>query len=377
MFARAVGLLFSLLVAGLSAVVSVLAGRLYIDAYEGTLPSPYFRETYYVLFAAVGMAAGFTVASFIYRQVVLSDLRRIPGRDKIAVVLGVFVGLGITSLAATMLIRIPRFGAPVVMLVGIVCVYLCVAIMLSMKEELYYFFPGLAARPHPPGEEGPMGRPKLLDTNVIIDGRIADIAEAGFVEGPLLIPGFVLEELHLIADSADTLKRNRGRRGLDILNQMQGQPGVDVSVYQDYPTPPKPGDPVDARLVQLAKEMGAAIITNDFNLNKVAQLQGVSVLNVNELANAVKPVVLPGEELSVTIVREGREPDQGVAYLDDGTMVVVEHGKDRIGSTLRIIVTSVLQTVAGKMIFGTPPNGWPGGQESDGEVSPGRRRRRG
>ena len=376
MLARTIGLLFSLLVAGLSAVVSVLAGRMYIDAYEGTLPSRYFRETYYVLFAAVGMAAGFTVASLIYRQVVLSDLRRIPGRDKIAVVLGVFVGLGITSLAATMLIRIPRFGTPVVMLVGIVCVYLCVAIMLSMKEELYYFFPGLAARPDSPGDEGPARRPKLLDTNVIIDGRIADIAGTGFVEGPLLVPGFVLEELHVIADSADTLKRNRGRRGLDILNQMQQQPGVEVSVFQDYPTPPKPGEPVDARLVQLAKEMSAAIVTNDFNLNKVAQLQGVSVLNVNELANAVKPVVLPGEELSVTIVREGREPEQGVAYLDDGTMVVVEHGKDRIGSTIRIIVTSVLQTVAGKMIFGTPPDGGSGGQEGNGEVFQGRRRRR-
>ena len=364
MLARAIGLLFSLAVAALSATVAVLAGRLYIDNYRVVLPSSYFAGTYYVLFAAVGLAAGFTLASLIYRQVVLADLRRIPGRDKIAVILGVFIGLGMTSLLAMMLLRIPRFGATLVLLVGIVCVYLCVAIMLSMKEELYYFFPGLASR-SPDSEAEPATRkPKLLDTNAIIDGRIADIAKAGFVEGPLLVPGFVLEELHLIADSADTLKRNRGRRGLDILNQMQQESSIYISVFEDYPSPARPGDAVDARLVQLAKDLEAAIVTNDFNLNKVAQLQGVGVLNVNELANAVKPVVLPGEELSVTIVREGREPEQGVAYLDDGTMVVVEHGKERIGSTVRIVVTSVLQTVAGKMIFGVPDDGWSGGEDS-------------
>jgi len=376
MLARAIGLLFSLMVAALSATVSVLAGRLYIDEYRVVLPSSYFTGAYYVLFAAVGMAAGFTLASLIYRQVVLADLRRIPGRDKIAVILGVFIGLGITSLLSMMLLKIPRFGAPLVLLVGIVCVYLCVAIMLSMKEELYYFFPGLANRSLNADEEQATLRPKLLDTNVIIDGRIADIAKTRFVEGPLLVPGFVLEELHMIADSSDSLKRNRGRRGLDILNQMQQEPTVHISVFEDYPTPPKPGEAVDASLVQLAKELEGLIVTNDFNLNKVAQLQGVAVLNVNELANAVKPVVLPGEELSVTIVREGREPEQGVAYLDDGTMVVVEHGKDRIGSTVRIIVTSVLQTVAGKMIFGAPQNGRPGADDSNGEALHSRRRRR-
>ncbi len=376
MLARGVGLLFSLAVAVLSAIVSVLAGRLYIAAYRVALPSYLVEKIYYALFAAVGLAAGFTLASLIYRQVVTYDLRRIPVREKVAVIIGVFIGLGLTSFIGSMLIRIPTFGAPLVMVIGIVCVYLCVAIMLSMKEELYFFFPGLAASR--PGEEEQKEKqnPKLLDTNVIIDGRIADIAKSGFVEGPLLVPKFVLDELQTIADSSDSLKRNRGRRGLDILNQMQKEPGLRVQVLDGYPSPLARHEPVDARLVQLAKDMDAAIITNDFNLNKVAQFQGVRVLNVNELANAVKPVVLPGEELSVTIVREGKEPEQGVAYLDDGTMVVVEHGKAHIGETVHIIVTSVLQTVAGKMIFGGLQNGSNGRMNNHREVSQLRRRKK-
>jgi len=393
MIARAVGFLFSLTVAGLAAFVSSEASKLYTREFKDWPPIPNFEQTYAYVFAAFGLLVGFTVSSLIYRQAlglfedILSDLRRIPGRDKAAVILGVFIGLGMTTLVGLLVIRIPRFGPHLVVLLGMVCVYIGVAITLSMKEELYFFFPGLASRGSSAEGEAsgrPPAQPKLLDTNVIIDGRIADIARAGFIEGPILVPAFVLDELHLIADSSDTLKRNRGRRGLDILNQMQQAEGLEVRVLDHYARPA--GDargaaplgpagergmdsqaregggaygagPVDAKLVQLAKELGGAIITNDFNLNKVAQLQGIRVLNVNELANAVKPVVLPGEDLSVTIVREGKEPDQGVAYLDDGTMVVVEHGKDRIGQTLRIVVTSVLQTVAGKMIFGNPEAG--------------------
>lgn len=342
--------------------MAVQASRLYIREFSDVQKSfRYFNETYTVLFGAVGLAVGFTLASLIFRQgldltqSLLSDLRRIPGRDKAAVILGIFIGLGMTSLLGMTLIRIPQFGPPLVLLVGLLCVYLSVAIMLSMKEEMYYFFPGSSPRADS-DEQIPRQQPKLLDTNVIIDGRIADVARAGFLEGPIYVPRFVLEELHLIADSPDSLRRNRGRRGLDILNEMQEEPDVDVRIFEDYPSI-SPADAVDAKLVQLAKELSAAIVTNDFNLNKVAQLQGVRVLNVNELANAVKPVVLPGEEITVTIVREGKEPDQGVAYLEDGTMVVVEHGKERIGGSVRIVVTSVLQTVAGKMIFGTPQEG--------------------
>jgi uncharacterized protein YacL len=361
--ARVTGLLFSLTVAGLSAWVAIEASGLYLAQFEDFQPFRYFGLTYKVLFAALGLIVGFTAASLIYRQAfelsseLLSDLRRIPARDKAATVLGVFIGLGLTARLGVLLIRIPGFGTQLVVLVGIVSVYLGVFMALSMKEELYFFFPGLAGKPQGKQEQGPALQPKLLDTNVIIDGRIADISRAGFLEGPIYVPGFVLEELHAIADSSDTLRRNRGRRGLDILNQMRQEPELTVRVYDRYHSGMRGGDPVDAKLVQLAKHLEAVIVTNDFNLNKVAQLQGVKVLNVNELANAVKPVVLPGEEMTVTIVREGKEPDQGVAYLDDGTMVVVERGKEHIGDSMRIVVTSVLQTVAGKMIFGNPQNG--------------------
>jgi uncharacterized protein YacL len=190
---------------------------------------------------------------------------------------------------------------------------------------------------------------KILDTSVIIDGRIADIAETGFIDGVLIIPQFVLRELQLVADSADSLKRNRGRRGLDILQRVQKIATLNVQIVEtDYPSVRE----VDLKLIELAKEMEGKIVTNDFNLNKVAQLQGVEVLNINELANSLKPIVLPGEAMRVFILKEGKEYNQGVAYLDDGTMVVVDNARKLIGRTIDIAVTSVLQTTAGKMIFG-------------------------
>ena len=190
---------------------------------------------------------------------------------------------------------------------------------------------------------------KILDTSVIIDGRIADIAEAGFLDGLLLIPQFVLRELQLVADSSDSLKRNRGRRGLDILQRIQKIPLLQTHIVEeDFPFLRD----VDQKLIELAKRYEGKIVTNDFNLNKVAQLQGIEVLNINELANALKPVVLPGEAMRVFILKEGKEPNQGVAYLDDGTMVVVDNARRMISRTIDITVTSVLQTTAGKMIFG-------------------------
>ncbi|MCS7463547.1 PIN/TRAM domain-containing protein [Paenibacillus doosanensis] len=192
---------------------------------------------------------------------------------------------------------------------------------------------------------------KILDTSVIIDGRIADICKTGFIEGTLVIPEFVLEELQHIADSSDLLKRNRGRRGLDILNKIQKELEVKVLIYEgDF----EEISEVDSKLVKLAKVLQGKVITNDFNLNKVCELQGVSVLNINDLANAVKPVVLPGEEILVQVIKDGKEHGQGVAYLDDGTMIVVEGGRDFIGMTLDVLVTSVLQTSAGRMIFAKP-----------------------
>src|SRR6188508_2940527 len=196
---------------------------------------------------------------------------------------------------------------------------------------------------------GPRKRYKVLDTSVIIDGRIADICETGFMDGTLVIPQFVLKELQLVADSSDSMKRNRGRRGLDILQKIQKMSGLDVMISDlDFPDVRE----VDLKLIELARALSGKIVTNDFNLNKVAQLRGVAVLNINELANSLKPVVLPGEIMKVFILKEGKEFNQGVAYLDDGTMVVVDNARKLIGKTIDVVVTSVLQTTAGKMIFG-------------------------
>ena len=196
---------------------------------------------------------------------------------------------------------------------------------------------------------GPRRRYRILDTSVIIDGRIADICETGFMDGTLVIPQFVLKELQLVADSSDSMKRNRGRRGLDILQKIQKMAGVDVTISDvDFPDVRE----VDLKLIELARTLQGKIVTNDFNLNKVAQLRGVEVLNINELANSLKPVVLPGELMKVFILKEGKEYNQGVAYLDDGTMVVVDNARKMIGKTIDVVVTSVLQTTAGKMIFG-------------------------
>jgi uncharacterized protein YacL len=199
------------------------------------------------------------------------------------------------------------------------------------------------------GEKAPERSLKILDTSVIIDGRIADIAETGFLDGIIVIPQFVLRELQLVADSADSMKRNRGRRGLDILQRIQKMAELHVEIIEeDFPQVRE----VDMKLIELAKVRSCKIVTNDFNLNKVAQLHGVEVLNINELANALKPIVLPGETMRVFILKEGKEFGQGVAYLDDGTMVVVDNARKMISKTIDISVTSVLQTTAGKMIFG-------------------------
>src|SRR3954463_7388925 len=198
-------------------------------------------------------------------------------------------------------------------------------------------------------DTGPQKRYRILDTSVIIDRRIADICETGFMDGTLVVPQFVLKELQLVADSSDALKRNRGRRGLDILQKIQKMAGVDVTISDiDFPEVRE----VDLKLIELGRTLQGKIVTNDFNLNKVAQLRGVAVLNINELANALKPVVLPGEFMKVFILKEGKEYNQGVAYLDDGTMVVVDNARRMISRNIDVVVTSVLQTTAGKMIFG-------------------------
>lgn len=235
------------------------------------------------------------------------------------------------------------------LIIGFILAALAIIILRGVKvEKLKFLHLGVLSRwPQRRGSN------KILDTSAIIDGRIAEICKSGFIEGTLVVPRFVLEELQRIADSSDPLKRAKGRRGLDILNTIQRYEGMNVKVVDyDFPKIKE----VDSKLVALAITMDARIITNDYNLNKVAQLQGVQVLNINELAHALKPAVLPGESLSIQIVREGKEPGQGVAYLEDGTMVVVEEGKRFLGKTIEVTVTSVLQTAAGLMVFTTPKN---------------------
>jgi uncharacterized protein YacL len=236
-----------------------------------------------------------------------------------------------------------KVKAVIDILVTMCCVYLGVGLALKGEKHFNLLLPQTTAL----GKEVKLSN-IIVDTSVIIDGRIADIVETGFVEGTLIIPRFVLKELQLIADSSDPLKRTRGRRGLDILNRIQKDPNIHVNIHEtDFPEIPE----VDTKLVKLAKTLGGKVFTNDYNLNKVAEFQQVRVLNVNDLANALKPVILPGETMVIRIVREGKEMGQGVAYLDDGTMVVVNNGKDRIGQKLEVAVTSVLQTSAGRMIF--------------------------
>lgn len=300
--------------------------------------------------ALIGMALG-PLTNWLETK-----LTRMPLTDIIFGAIGLIVGLVIGSLLAVIFTRIPWLGAVIAPLVGVVCGYLGVVIAAKKREEVPKALGtiGQKEKREEATAQVESSSPKILDTSVIIDGRIADIVGTGFLEGPLVIPGFVLEELRHIADSSDVLKRNRGRRGLDILNRIQKELGTSVHIYEKDIA----GNlEVDDKLLRLAKILGGKVITNDFNLNKVAELQGVPVLNINELANAVKPAVLPGEEMVVNIIKDGKETGQGVAYLDDGTMIVVDGGKRYIGETIGVLVTSVLQTAAGRMIFAKPKNG--------------------
>ncbi|HHU76034.1 MAG TPA: PIN/TRAM domain-containing protein [Firmicutes bacterium] len=293
-----------------------------------------------------------TVADSFSKFATWSDgkLKTIPTRDIVLGVCGLLIALLIGVLLNFPLGRIPWVGPYLSPLVTLLLAYLGVTFILNRKDEFSFLTNHFMKRSvmHV-GRRAGSG--KVLDTSVIIDGRILDISKTGFLEGEILVPGFILEELRHIADSPDLLKRNRGRRGLDILNKMQKELDIKISIInKDYDEIVE----VDSKLVKLAQDDGYAILTNDFNLNKVCELQGVSVLNINELANAVKPVVLPGEEMQAHIIKDGKEIGQGVAYLDDGTMIVVEGGRRFIGDTIEVLVTSVLQTAAGRMIFAKP-----------------------
>ena len=285
---------------------------------------------------------------FMFTSTVEKSLSAMSTQDLIAGTLGLFLGLIIANLVGLAFGSVPYIGPYVSVALSIILGYLGMHLVVSKKSELAGwlhlhaegFFDKKKNKDHHTG--------KLLDTNVIIDGRVADIYRSGFLEGPIIVPVFVLEELQKIADSSDILKRNRGRRGLDILNHMRKNSKDDVIIvtndFEDI-------SEVDSKLVKLAREKNYKIVTNDYNLNKVAELQGVAVLNINDLAIAVKPAVIPGEQIFVQLVKSGKEEGQGVAYLEDGTMIVVENGSQCIGKEVPVIITSVLQTSAGKMIF--------------------------
>ena len=281
-------------------------------------------------------------------------LKELTWEKFIVAVLGLLTGLIFGALInfAFSIRNIPRVGLPISILFNIVCIYFGFTLAINKQEEFADFI--LNRSNYKLSSYGDMESiisNKILDTSVIIDGRILDICQTGFIEGSLIIPEFVLEELRHIADSSDVLKRNRGRRGLDILKKMQKDSDIDVQIVNhDFEEIPE----VDSKLVKLAQMIDARVITNDYNLNKVAELQGVKVLNINELANAVKPVVLPGEEMEVKVIKEGKEDGQGVGYLDDGTMIVVDEGVKYIGQEISVLVTSILQTAAGRMIFAKP-----------------------
>ena len=358
----------------LASLVCILAGA-FVGGLIGFFVSPYL----------IGKLRSFT--SFVEKQ-----LSKMPINDVIAGAIGLAIGLILANLLGSAFARIPIVGNYIPIIFSLVLGYLGIKLTIKKRKELagsFDFIPRVikdilrsretektpkeskepekvveepVQEENPPSEQAKVSlvkvteqndkNYKLLDTNVIIDGRIADICKTGFLEGTLLIPVFVLEELQYIADSSDTLRRVRGRRGLDVLQKIrEDESNMEVEImnvdFEDI-------QGVDSKLVRLAQKLGGKIITNDFNLNKVAQLRGVEVLNINELSNAVKPVVIPGETMKVQVVKDGKEPGQGVAYLDDGTMIVIENGHRYLSRTISVEVTSALQTSAGRMIFAKP-----------------------
>ena len=286
-----------------------------------------------------------------------TDLQKVPTNEIVTGTFGLIIGLIIAFLISQIYSGIDIFyiGTVLSVLTYIFLGYLGIQVATKKGKDILLIFTARKGTGTKTKGKASDATPKILDTSVIIDGRIADIMKTGFIEGNIVIPEFVLVELRHIADSSDGLKRNRGRRGLDILNRIQGEYGIEI--YNTVAEKSLDEIPeVDVKLLKLAQMMNGKVVTNDFNLNKVALIKGVEVLNINELANTLKPVVLPGEDMTLFLVKEGKESNQAVAYLDDGTMIVVEDGRKFIGQTISVTVTSVLQTAAGRMIFAKPKN---------------------
>ncbi|HEY89919.1 MAG TPA: PIN domain nuclease [Thermoflexia bacterium] len=306
-----------------------------------------------VIFAGIGFVVAPWLSLHPFHR--LRDLiQQLPAQTLGSAIIGLFVGLAFGTLTAYPLSQLPApFGEILPFAVAVLFGYLGIMVMIvrvdlieALRKRIFF----LGSDQEEP-ENSRLARPILLDTSVIIDGRIDDICKTGFIQGELIVPLFVLNELQHIADSAEALRRNRGRRGLEILRHLQEESPVPIRITDEEA---ENVDEVDDKLIVVAKRLGGSILTNDYNLNRVSELQGIPVLNVNELANAVKTVLLPGETFTIHVLQEGKELNQGVGYLDDGTMVVVEEGRRYIGKTIAVVVNKVLQTAAGRMIFAQP-----------------------
>jgi len=320
-------------------------------------------EQYAFTIGLVGALTGLILTPFITTRPIRafrSLLARVEPQSLFSALLGLIVGLIIAALLAFPLSLLPSPFGRVMPFIGVVVLgYMGVSVFVMRQNDLFNIFSSIrglgstaaSSNPESPSANWAENRTILLDTSVIIDGRIADIARTGFLPGSLLIPRFVLNELQYIADSPDSLRRQRGRRGMEVLSQLQHEPAVPIRISDIDVEGVRE---VDDKLVILARQMRCPILTNDFNLNRIAELQGVTILNINELANAVKSVLLPGEVLCIRVIQEGKEPGQGVGYMDDGTMVVIENGRDHIDKETNVMVTKVLQTAAGRMIFARP-----------------------
>ncbi len=334
-------------------IVLTVSGYRLGEYLAGPVREPLTNRTVIAL-ALSGMALGLLVTPYVTLRPfrwLRQQIKQVPANVLFAATIGLIVALVISALLSFPLSLLPgELGKWLPLATAVFISYIGVSIMVMRQQDLLQVMSALLPQNVQLGRSATNGSNQIiLDTSAIIDGRIADISQTGFVQGTLVLPRFVLDELRHIADSADTLRRNRGRRGLEMLNKLQKDAAIPIHISDvDY----EDSFEVDAKLIKLAKTLHAPIITNDFNLNRVAELQGVHALNINELANAVKSVVLPGEDMQVRVIQEGKEVGQGVAFLEDGTMVVVENGKRYVGGQqVPITVTRVLQTVAGRMIF--------------------------
>jgi uncharacterized protein YacL len=334
----------------LGMIILGIAGWRFGEYLAGSAPQEYLLR-YVVVLMLAGVALGGLVTPWLTIRPIRflrRRIRQLPVQELVAIIAGLILGLVVAVLLSPILGNLPSpFGETLPFIGAVLFGYLGVAVMMMRRRDLFALVGTRLVTEGVPSDE----RPVLLDTSVIIDGRIADISQTGFVLGTLMVPRFVLNELQHIADSSDVLRRNRGRRGLDMLNRLKDESAVPVRITDmDVPEARE----VDDKLIMLAKNLRCPIMTNDYNMNRVAQLQGVVVLNINELANAVKSVMLPGETISVQVIQEGKELGQGVGYLDDGTMIVVEGGRPYVGQTIPIVVKKVLQKTEGRLVFAQP-----------------------